>query len=142
MPSFHSTDPPDHGEQQPRLLDQVRQAIRTRHDSLRTAEPSVQWIRRVILFHHKRHPKDMGAAEVTPFVSDLAVNHHVAASTQHQALSAILFLYQAVLKVDLGWLDEVVRAKKPKTLPVVLTREEVKAVLGALSGTTWIMANL
>ena len=114
MPSFHSTDPPDHGEQQPRLLDQVRQAIRTRHDSLRTAEPSVQWIRRVILFHHKRHPKDMGAAEVTPFVSDLAVNHHVAASTQHQALSAILFLYQAVLKVDLGWLDEVVRQKKPK----------------------------
>jgi site-specific recombinase XerD len=92
----------------------VRQAIRTRHDSLRTEETYVQWIRRVILLHNKCHPKDMGAAEVAQFLSDLAVNHPVVASTQNQALSAILFLYQAVLKADIGWLDEVVRAKQPK----------------------------
>jgi site-specific recombinase XerD len=113
----------------PKLLDQVRLAIRARHYSIRTEEAYVQWIKRFILFHHKRHPKEMGADEVSQSLSDLAVQRHVAASTQNQALSAILFLYQEVLKQDIGWLDNVVRAKKAKKLPVVLTREEVKAVV-------------
>jgi integron integrase len=130
------------GSQKPKLLDQVRQAIRIRHYSLRTEEAYVQWIRRFILFHNKRHPREMGTEEVTQFLSDLAVNHHVAASTQNQALSAILFLYQAVLNQEIGWVNDVVRAKRPKTLPVVLTREEVKSVLGCFPGTTWIMASL
>ncbi len=131
-----------HSGQKPKLLDQVRQAIRTRHYSLRTEEAYVQWIKRFILFHHKRHPKDMGADEVTQFLSDLAVNHHVAASTQNQALSALLFLYQEVLKQEIPWLHDVVRAKKAKKIPVVLTREEVKAVLSGLSGPAGIMAGL
>ena len=120
----------------------MRLAIRTRHYSIRTEEAYVQWIKRFILFHHKRHPKEMGADEVSQFLSDLAVQRHVAASTQNQALSAILFLYQEVLKQDIGWLDDVVRAKKAKKLPVVLTREEVKAVVTILSGSKWVMANL
>jgi integron integrase len=128
--------------QKPKLLDQVRYAIRTKHYSIRTEEAYVQWIRRFILFHNKRHPKDMGAKEVGQFLSDLAVTRQVAASTQNQALSAILFLYQEVLRQDIGWLDEVVRAKKPRKLPVVLTQEEVKAVLCGLSGTAWLMASL
>ena len=108
----------------PKLLDQVRLAIRTSHYSIRTEEAYVQWIKRFILFHHKRHPKKMGADELSQFLSDLAVQRHVAATTQNQALSAILFLYQEVLKQDIGWLDDVVRAKKAKKLPVVLTREK------------------
>jgi integron integrase len=128
--------------QKPKLLDQVRYAIRTKHFSIRTEEAYVQWIRRFILFHNKRHPKDMGAKEVSQFLSDLAVTRQVAASTQNQALSAILFLYQEVLRQEIGWLDEVVRAKKPRKLPVVLTQEEVKAVLHDLSGTAWLMARL
>jgi site-specific recombinase XerD len=130
------------GGQKPKLPDQVRYAIRTKHYSLRTEEAYVQWIRRFILFHNRRHPKDMGAEEVGQFLSDLAVTRHVAASTQNQALSAILFLYQEVLRQEIGWLDEVVRAKKPRKLPVVLTQEEVKAVLHGLSGTAWLMASL
>jgi integron integrase len=130
------------GSQKPKLLDQVRYAIRAKHYSLRTEEAYIQWIRRFILFHNKRHPKDMGAEEVGQFLTDLAVTHHVAASTQNQALSAILFLYQEVLRQEIGWLDEVVRAKKPRKLPVVLTQEEVKAVLKGLSGTAWSMASL
>src|ERR671923_2519778 len=126
----------------PKLLDQVRLAIRTRHYSIRTEEAYVQWIRRFILFHHKRHPKEMGANEVSQFLTDLAVTHHVAASTQNQALSAIVFLYQEVLRQEIGWLDEVVRAKKPRKRPVVLTREEVKAVLEGSSGAAWLMASL
>jgi hypothetical protein len=95
-----------HGGQKPKLLDQVRQAIRTRHYSLRTEETYVQWIKRFILFHNKRHPKDMGAEEVTRFLSDLAVNHRVATSTQTQALSAILFRYEEVLMQEIPWLDD------------------------------------
>jgi len=102
----------------------------------------VSWIKRFILFHGKRHPRDMGVQEVEQFLSHLAVAGHVAASTQSQALSALLFLYQQVLKQDIGWLDDVVRAKKPHRIPVVLTQDEVKAVLAHLSGTTWIMATL
>jgi integron integrase len=128
--------------QSPKLLDLVRHAIRARHYSLRTEETYVRWIRRYILFHDKRHPRDMGAAEVQQFLSDLAVTHHVAASTQNQALSAVLFLYQHVLKQEIAWIDDVVRAKKPIRVPVVLTQDEVAAVLRALSGLPWIMASL
>src|SRR5688572_25069501 len=129
-------------ENPPRLLDQVRELIRVRHYSIRTEEAYVQWIRRFILFHGKRHPREMGAPELTAFLSDLAVQHKVAASTQNQALHAILFLYRDVLKVDLPWLDEVQRARKSQHLPVVFTREEVKALLAQLQGTTWLMAML
>jgi integron integrase len=130
------------GRQQPKLLDQVRYAIRAKHYSLRTEEAYVQWIRRFILFHNKRHPRDMGAEEVRQFLSDLAVNHHVDASTQNQALSAILFLYQHILRQEIGWINDVVRAKKPKKLPVVLTQKEVKIVFNSLSGSAWLMATL
>jgi len=130
------------GSQKPKLLDQVRYVIRAKHYSLRTEEAYTQWIRRFILVHNKRHLKDMGAEEVSQFLSDLAVTYHVAASTQNQALSAILFLYQEVLRQEIGWLHGVVRAKKPRKLPVVLTQDEVRAVLNSLSGTAWLMASL
>jgi len=126
-----SVPPPD----PPRLLDRVRQAIRLRHYSRRTEEAYAGWIRRFILFHRRRHPREMGEAEVTAFLSSLAVERRVSASTQNQALSAILFLYEHVLGVELDWLDDVVRAKAPARLPVVLTREEVRAILGRLAGT-------
>jgi site-specific recombinase XerD len=120
--------------QPPKLLEQVRTAIRTRHYSLRTEETSLSWIKRFILFHGKRHPRDMGVQEVHQFLSHLAVEGQVAASTQSQALSAILFLYQQVLQQDIGWLHDVVRAKHPQRLPVVLTQDEVAKVLRQLSG--------
>jgi hypothetical protein len=107
----------------PRLLDQVREVIRIRHYSIRTEQAYVQWIPRFILLHGKRHPREMGAPELTAFLSYLANQHNVAASTQNQALHAILFMYRDVLKVDLPWLDEVQRAKKPQHLPIVFTRE-------------------
>jgi len=127
---------------QPKLLDRVRAAIRARHYSRRTEETYVLWIRRFILFHGKRHPDEMGEAEVTRFLSSLALAGRVSASTQNQALSAILFLYQAVLGRELEWLDGVVRAKGAPRLPVVLGREEVRAVLGGLHGSCWLMAGL
>lgn len=126
----------------PRLLDQVRELIRIRHYSIRTEEAYLQWIRRFILFHGKRHPREMGAPELTAFLSHLAINRHVAASTQNQALNAILFLYRDVLKIKLPWLDDVQRAKKPQHLPLVFTREEVRALLAQLQGTHWLMAML
>ena len=126
----------------PKLLDQVRDAIRTRHYSYRTEEAYAGWIKRFILFHHKRHPAEMGAPEVSAFLSSLATAAHVSASTQNQALNALLFLYRAVLGGELGWLDGMVRAKRPRRLPVVLTREEVKAILAALRGRDWIMVML
>jgi site-specific recombinase XerD len=113
----------------PRLLDRVRQAIETRHYSRRTEKAYVHWIKRYIFFHGKRHPAEMGAAEVAAFLTSLAVQGKVAASTQNQALSALLFLYREVLGVELPWLDDVIRAKQPVHLPVVLTREEVRTVL-------------
>ena len=118
----------------PRLLDRVRQALRARHLSRRTEEAYVAWIRRFIVFHDKRHPAEMGAPEVTKFLTSLAVDGQVAASTQNQALSALLFLYKEVLEVDLPWLDGIVRAKRPARLPVVLTRTEVRGVLQRLDG--------
>jgi integron integrase len=130
------------GAPTPRLLDQVRGAIRVRHDSYRTEETYVDWIRRFILFHGKRHPAEMGAPEVARFLSHLALRAHVSASTQNQALSAILFLYRDVLGRELGLVEGVVRAEPSVRLPVVLTREEVKRVLGQLDGTAWLVAVL
>ena len=128
--------------QQPRLLDRVRAALRARHFSRRTEEAYVAWIRRYIFFHAKRHPAEMGAPEVTRFLTSLAVEGHVAASTQNQALSALLFLYREVLEVGLPWLDGIVRARRPERLPVVLTRDEVRAVLQRLDGAARLMACL
>jgi integrase len=126
----------------PRLLDRLRQAVRARHYSHRTEKTYAHWIRRYILFHGKRHPAEMGADEITAFLSFLATHDKVAASTQNQALSALLFLYREVLAVELPWLDGLVRAKPPQRLPVVLTRAEVRAVLGRLDGVSRLMALL
>jgi len=126
----------------PRLLDRVREANRLRHGSRSTEKSYIAWIRRYILFHGKRHPAEMGAPEVAQFLSSLAVEGKVAASTQNQALSALLFLYRHVLHQDLPWLEEVVRARRPKHLPVVLTRDEVRAVISKLAGTARLMATL
>jgi integron integrase len=121
--------------QPPKLLDRLRDALRLRHYSLRTEEAYVAWARRFILFHHKRHPLEMGAVEINAFLTHLAVAGHVSASTQNQAFAAILFLYQKVLEVDPGRIAGVVRANRPKRLPVVLTPDEVQRVLVLLEGT-------
>jgi integron integrase len=126
----------------PKLLDQVREAIRMRHYSVRTEEAYVGWIKRFIFFHGKRHPLEMGQQEITQFLSALAVKEHVSASTQNQALCALLFLYREILARDIGWLEDIVRAKRPRRLPVILTRQEVKMLLGALQDVNWIMASL
>lgn len=127
-----STQP--NGTAAPRLLDVLRDKLRLKHYSLRTEQQYVNWVRRFLRFHHHRHPREMGAAEVTAFLTDLAVASGVSASTQNQALSALLFLYREVLEVSLPWLDEVVRAKQPSRLPVVLTRREVAALLAQADG--------
>jgi len=126
----------------PRLLDRVRDAIRTRHYSRRTEKAYVYWVRRFVLFHNKRHPLEMGAPDVSTFLSHLAVQQKVAASTQNQAFSALLFLYREVLGRRLDPLENAVRAKRPSHLPVVLTQAEVKAILGRLHGAPWLMASL
>ncbi len=126
----------------PKLLDQVRARIRVKHYSLRTEDQYVQWIRRFILFHGKRHPRDMGAPELEAFLTDLAVVGGVSASTQNQALSALLFLYREVLEIELPWLDNVTRAKQSKRLPVVLTPAEVRAVLDRMDGVYSLMGRL
>ena len=126
----------------PKLLDQVRDVIRLRHFSIRTEQTYTDWIRRFILFHGKRHPREMGEAEVTSFLTSLAREANVAASTQNQALSALLFLYKEVLKQQIGWLKEVERAKRPARLPVVLTAEEVQRILKQITGMPKLMAGL
>jgi hypothetical protein len=126
----------------PRLLDRVREALRVRHYSRRTEEAYVAWIRRYIFFHGKRHPGELGGPDVTRFLSALAVEGHVAASTQNQALSALPFLYRDVLGVELPWLDDIVRAKRPECLPVVLSRDEVRALIQRLDGAPRLMASL
>ncbi len=126
----------------PRLLDQVRDQIRLKHYSIRTERVYCEWVKRFIRFHNYRHPEEMGAAEVEAFLSDLAVRRTVSASTQNQALAALLFLYKQVLKLDLPWLGEVVRAKKPQRLPVVLTIAEVQRVLMQLQGELWLATSL
>ena len=126
----------------PKLLDQVRHATRVRHLSYRTEQAYVHWIKRFIFFHDKRHPSEMDETHVSEFLTFLAVKRHVAASTQNQALSAILFLYRDVLKQELGWVNNVERAKKPERLPVVFSKQEVESILLRLEGTKWLMASL
>src|SRR5499425_2473103 len=126
----------------PKLLDQVRQAIRIRHLSHHTEQAYVGWIRRYIFFHNKRHPMEMGEAEIARFLSSLATQSHVSSSTQNQALNALLFLYNHVLKKKIGLIQGIVRAKRPKRLPVVLTKEEIKQVIDCMKGTPWLMAML
>src|SRR5205823_12524980 len=126
----------------PKLLDQVRDVIRRKHYSIRTEQSYTDWIRRFILFHGKRHPNEMREREVNAFLTHLARDGGVAASTQNQALSALLFLYKEVLKGEIGWLGDVERAKKPARLPVVLTRDEVRKVFRHLHGTSRLMAGL
>jgi len=128
--------------QAPKWLDRVRERIRLKHYSIRTEDSYVQWIRRFILFHGKRHPVEMGVVEVEAFLTHLAVTGNVAASTQNQARSAILFLYKEVLQSELPWLNNVEQAKKPRRLPVVLTEDEVREVLGNLEGVHWLVAAL
>lgn len=125
----------------PKLLDQVRQAIRVRHYSYRTDQAYVGWIRRFIVFHGKRHPRELGEREVTAFISHLATRG-VSASTQNQALSAVLFLFEVVLGRRLPWMTEIVRAQRPVRLPVVLSREDVSLLLSQLRGPVWLMASL
>ena len=126
----------------PKLLDQVRQLLRLRHYSLRTEEAYVAWIRRYILFHGKRHPCELEEGDVSAFLSNLAIEGNVAASTQNQALSALLFLYKEVLQRELAFIGGVVRVKRPPKLPVVLAPQEVRAILAQLSGQYRLMAEL
>ena len=127
---------------EPRLLDQVRGKIRLKHYSIRTEQAYTDWIKRYILHFDKQHPKDLGAAEVEQFLTYLAVQGNVAASTQNQAKSALLFLYKEVLGTALPWLDEVEQAKTSKRLPVVLTQDEVAKILLQLSGTHHLIVSL
>lgn len=128
--------------QPPRLLDQVRGKIRLKHYSIRTEQAYVDWIKRFVLHFDKRHPSQMGAAEVEAFLTYLAVQGKVASSTQNQAKAALLFLYREVLEQELPWLDNIQQAKAPKRLPVVLTEAEVQMVLSRLEGTHWLVAAL
>lgn len=138
-----NTDPPPAtAPRQPKLLERMRIHLRTRHYSIRTEEAYIDWARRFILFHGKRHPLEMGVAEVGAFLSHLAVERKVSASTQNQAKAAILYLYKQVLEIELPWLDEVVQAKRPQRLPVVLTPGEVRELLFYMEGTTGLIAQV
>jgi site-specific recombinase XerD len=125
-----------------KLLDQVSEVMRFKHYSLRTERTYREWIKRYIFFHGKRHPREMGAPEVSRFLSDLAVNGRVAASTQNQAFNALLFLYREVLGQEMGPLQDVERAQRPARLPVVLTKAEAERVLAGMIGTFRLMASL
>lgn len=126
----------------PRLLDQVRARCRRLNYSVRTERAYAGWIRRFVLANGKRHPRELGSHEVEKFLTDLAVRGNVAASTQNQALSALLFLYREVLGLDLPWMENVTRAKRPQRLPVVLSRAEVERLLTMIDGEVWLMAAL
>ena len=126
----------------PKLLDQVRQTIRTRHYSDRTEKAYVHWIKRYIFFHNKRHPQEMAEAEIAGFLSSLATVGRVSASTQNQAFNALLFLYNEVLSKKIGLIEGVVRAKRPQRLPAVLTKDEVKKVIDCMKGVPRLMAIL
>ena len=136
LPEKTSSLPP------PKLLDQVVAKIRFKHYSRRTEQSYSHWIKRFILFHGKRHPKDMGAPEIEAFLSALATDLNVSASTQNLALSSILFLYKEVLELDLPWLDNIVHAKKPQRLPTVLSEAEVKRLLACMEGMPGLVARL
>lgn len=126
----------------PKLLDRLREALRSRHYSRKTEQSYCHWVKRFIRFHKLRHPANLGEPEINAFLSHLALKRRVSASTQTQALSAILFLYRRVLKQDIGNLGEVIRARRPKRLPVVMTRDEVKSVVGYLEDQVWLAAAL
>src|SRR6185369_3663521 len=128
--------------EKPKLLDQLRDAIRVRHYSYLTEQTYVLWSRQYILFHGKRHPAEMGGKEIGDFLTYLAIKRKVSSSTQNQALNAIIFLYKHVLGKEIGLIDGVVRAKRSQHLPEVFTKEEVKAVLDRLTGQNWLMASL
>jgi len=127
---------------EPRLIDRVRDVMRVHHYSIRTENNYIQWIKRYIFFHNKRHPKDMGADEIRAYLTHLAVVKNVSASTQNQALSALLFLYKRVLNIQPDWIDDVVRAKRPKRLPVVLSRDEVRLILSSIQGVNGLIARM
>jgi integron integrase len=127
---------------QPYLLDRLREAIRTRHYSYRTEQQYVAWVRRYIAFHGRRHPRQLGGPEVEAFLSHLATRCAVSAATQSQALAALLFLYKHVLAVDLPWLGQITRARRPKRLPVVLSRAQVRAILSKLDEPYWSIVSL
>lgn len=126
----------------PKLLNQVQNRIRAKHYSIRTEQAYLDWIKKFILYHEKRHPADMGDREICAYLTHLAVNRKVAASTQNQALSAILFMYREIIKKDLEEFDDLIRAKRPSRLPVVFTPEETKQILIQLEGTNWLMGHL
>ena len=128
--------------QKPKLLEQLRNEIKRRNYSIRTERAYADWVKRFIFYHDKRHPKDMGAPEVQEFLTYLAVERNVSASTQNQALCALVFLYRQILNMELGILDNLQRAKRPALVPVVLTREEVKALMAHLAGSHWMRAQL
>lgn len=122
------------------LLEEVRRQVRVRHYSLRTEQAYVGWVRRFVWAYGRRHPRELGGKEVEAFLTQLAADGNVAAGTQNQALAALLFLYREVLGVDLPWMEEVVRAKRPRRVPVVLSREETARLLGVMRGESWLMA--
>lgn len=126
----------------PKLLDRVRHAIRAKHYSRRTETAYVDWIRRYIVFHKKRHPSELGAPDIAAFLSWLASHRRVSASTQNQALSAVLFLYRDVLHIEIGSIEHVPRARMPVRVPVVLSRDEVARILKHLDGVTWMIVAL
>ncbi len=143
MPNVDTSNSPVPQHPKPvRLLDRVRDAIRLRHYSYRTEQCYVEWVREFVIFHGMRHPDEMGEAEITAFLTHLAVDRHTSASTQNQALCSLVFLYKHVLGRDLGGFSGLVWAKKPARLPVVLTRSEVRAVLSELTGVFRLMALL
>ncbi|HZM36950.1 MAG TPA: integron integrase [Burkholderiales bacterium] len=135
-------DPNTDAPKAQRLLDQVRDAIRRLHYSRRTEEAYAHWIKRFIYFSGRRHPAGLGASEVTAFLNDLARERNVAAATQNQALSALVFLYREVLGAALPWLDELERVRRPARVPTVLSPGEVERLLAAMRGTKWLMASL
>lgn len=128
--------------QAPKLLEIVREKIRLKHYSIRTEMQYLQWVKRYILYHNKRHPRDMGGKEVEAFLSHLATHGNVSSSTQNQALSALLFLYREVLEQKLPWMDDVIRAKKPQRLPVVLSKQEVSKILACMQGLHGLVARM
>jgi integron integrase len=142
MPNMSNSLPVVATPHKAKLLDQVRDVIRRKHFSLRTEQAYTDWIRRFILYHGKRHPREMAEPEVSDFLTHLARDGKVASSTQNQALSALLFLYKEVLKQEIGWLEGVERAKTPTRLPVVLTRDEVHKIFAHLYGTHRLMVGL
>jgi len=129
-------------EQQPKLLDRLHENLRSRHYSRKTEQTYCMWVKPFCHFHNLRHPAEMAEPEINEFLTHLAVKERVSASTQNQALCALLFLYRHVLKQEIGNLGDIIRARKPKRLPIVMTREEIKSVLGQLKGEKWLMASL